>query len=401
MSRKTVQNILVIIPTGDYSERIKLNGVLEYARDKAGTRWNLRLCVGGHIRLPTPEACHARCDGIIAYVQSEAERRALLRFALPTVLIEDQSEPGQVPHRTGVATILCDHVAEGRTAAAYFLSRRFRNFAFVGTEQKTPWCERRRQGFVDALHEQGMDCAIFGGKPDLGTWLKALPKPCAVFAVRDMRAREVLDAADMRGIAVPQEIAVLGVDDDEILCTTARPTLSSIPTFDRSLGYAAGKALNMLMTGRSNGGLIRTRHANVVSRQSTETDVFGDPFVVKALAWIRTHLDAELSAESVAHAIGYSTPALKSRFARTLGTTVSEQVRRMRLQGARDLLASTTLSVEEIALRCGFSCTSHLALRLRQAEGLTPLAYRHRHSELSPVVTSSSASGRRRAPSRP
>lgn len=91
----TVQNILVIIPTGDYAERLKLDGVLEYARDKAGSRWNLKLCVGGHVHLPSPETCRVRCDGIIAYVQSEAERRALLRFGLPTVLIEDQSEPGQ------------------------------------------------------------------------------------------------------------------------------------------------------------------------------------------------------------------------------------------------------------------------------------------------------------------
>lgn len=378
----TVQNILVIIPTGDYAERLKLDGVLEYARDKAGSRWNLKLCVGGHVHLPSPETCRVRCDGIIAYVQSEAERRALLRFGLPTVLIEDQSEPGQTPCRAGVATIVCDHVAEGRTAAAYFLSRRFRNFAFIGTERKAPWCELRRQGFTSALRERGLDCAVFSGRADLGAWLKALPKPCAVFAVRDMRAREVLDAADMRGIAVPQEIAVLGVDDDEILCTTARPPLSSIPTFDRSLGYAAGRALYALMTGRSDGGLIRTRHANVVSRQSTETDILGDPFVTKALSWIRAHLDAKINADSLAQAIGYSAPALKSRFARALGTTVGEQVRRMRLQGARDLLTGTALPVEDIALRCGYSCTSHLALRLRQAEGITPLAYRRRHGNL-------------------
>ena len=137
-----------------------------------------------------------------------------------------------------------------------------------------------------------------------------------------------------------------------------------------------------MMTGRSDGGLIRTRHANVVSRQSTETDILGDPFVTKALSWIRAHLDAKINAASLAQAIGYSAPALKSRFVRALGTTVGEQVRLMRLQGARDLLTGTALSVEDIALRCGYSCTSHLSLRLRQAEGITPLAYRRRHGNL-------------------
>lgn len=383
MARKTIKNILVIIPTGDYAERLKLNGVLEYARDKAGSRWNLKLCLGGRFRLPPPETCRLRFDGIIAYVQSMAERRTLLRIGRPTVLIEDLFDPVNPTRRKGVASIICDHVAEGKTAATYLLSRHFNNFAFVGTEEKVTWSELRRRGFEAALREHGRKCAVFGGKAKLGSWLKSLPKPCAVFAARDMRAREVIDAAEEFGIAVPQEIAVLGVDNDEMLCTTARPRISSIPSFDRSLGYAAGRALNALITGRSDGGEIRTRHANVVSRQSTETEVIDDPFVKQALAWIRSHLNGDLSVDSLARAIGYSTSALQCRFANTLGTTVSETVRRLRLAQARELLTGTSLPIEEIALQCGFSCTSHLCLRMREAEGVTPLVYRKRNSDLS------------------
>lgn len=140
----------------------------------------------------------------------------------------------------------------------------------------------------------------------------------------------------------------------------------------------------MLLTGRLGGGLIRTRHANVVSRRSTEVDAIDDPFVEKALAWIQAHLDGSLGVETIARGIGYSVPALQGqgRIARTLGTTVSETVRRIRLSAARELLTQTSLPIEEIALRCGFSCSSHLSLRLREAEGMTPLAYRRRNSDL-------------------
>ena len=383
MPRKTIKNILVIIPTGDYAERLKLNGVLEYARDKPGARWNLKLCLGNRIRLPPAETCRLRFDGIIAYIQSEAERCFLLQTGLPTVLIEDLFDPVNPKHRKGVASIICDHVAEGRTAATYFLARHFSNFAFVGVSGKVIWSELRRRGFEEELRKHGLKCAVFSEKRKLGIWLKSLPKPCAIFAARDMRAREVIDAAEEFGIAVPQEIAVLGVDNDEILCATARPGISSIPSFDRSLGYAAGRVLNALMTGRSNGGEIRTRHANVVSRQSTETDAIDDPFVKKAIIWIRSHVDEDLNVAKIADAIGYSACALQERFAHSLGTTVSETVRRFRVAKARELLTGTSLPIEEIALRCGFSCTSHLCLRMREAEGVTPLVYRRQHSDLS------------------
>lgn len=385
MANSSAKNILVLIPTGDYAERLKLNGVLEYARDKVGARWNLRLCVGGVVRLALSLRSRLRYDGLIAYVQDAEDRRQLLKLNVPAVLIEDLSEPKTVPRRSNVATIVCDHIAEGRTAADFFLARHFQSFAFVGAEGKVTWSELRRKGYEAELRKAGFGCTVFPNGADLGTWLKALPKPCAVFAARDMRSRQVLDAAAEYGISVPQEIAVLGVDDDEILCATARPSLSSIPSFDRSLGYAAGRTLNALITGRSKGGIIRTRHAKVVCRQSTDIDAIDDPFVVQGLKWIRAHLADGISAVSLAKGIGYSPTALQQRFVRALGATVSETVRQLRLSAAKDLLIGTSLSVDEIAHKCGFSCTSHLCLRFREAEGVTPLVYRKRGHLASPV----------------
>ena len=145
---------------------------------------------------------------------------------------------------------------------------------------------------------------------------------------------------------------------------------------------------------RSKGGIIRTRHAKVVCRQSTDIDAIDDPFVVQGLKWIRAHLANGISAASLAKGIGYSPTALQQRFVRALGATVSETVRQLRLSAAKDLLIGTSLSVDEIAHKCGFSCTSHLCLRLREAEGVTPLVYRKRGAGTFATRTACSESGR-------
>ena len=230
------------------------------------------------------------------------------------------------------------------------------------------------------LMRRGFSCHVYSPPGDLTNWLRNLPKPCALFAARDLRARQVLDSAEEAAIAVPQELAVLGVDDDEIMCTTTFPALSSIPTFDRSLGYAAGRALNMLMTGKSHGGIIQTRHSQVVTRRSTDVDAVGDPFVARALTWSRQHLDGKLDAVSLAQAIGYSPRALQNRAVRSLGTTIGKATQRLRLSSALELLANTNIPIAGIAERCGFSNTSHLCLRVREATGMTPLAYRRKKS---------------------
>jgi len=363
MPRMLRRKILVSIPTEQYAERLKLEGVLKYAHEKSGERWDIVLDVG-----------HWQCSelgGIIAYVTSSAHRRQMLAAKVPTVLIEDRQEPKSFSHRPDVATILCDHAAEGQTAALYFLDRHYRNFAFVGTA--TDWSRRRGEGFARALAKRGFACRTVTADS-----LRGLPKPCAVFAAHDILARRVLAAAERFGIAVPDELAVLGVDNDEVMCTTSAPALSSIPTFDRSLGYAAGRALNELLCNRSHGRIIRTRHAKVVTRASTQKDAIDDPFVARTLDWIRSHLAENLSAESLAQRIGYSKHALQMRVERALGTTLGAVVRHIRLDTAESLLAETDMPVSEIAERCGYSSTSHLAMHVREAHGITPLAYRRR-----------------------
>ena len=368
------KRILVSIPTVNRPERLKVEGLLAYAHDKSGTRWNVELKLG-----PEEQADPADYDGIVAYISSDAERKPLLAARRPLVLIEDLLVPSRFPKSAHAVTLLCDHESEGRAAAEYFLERHYVNFAWVGPAQTEPWSESRRLGFHACVREAGFACSDFadGDRSALKDFLLSLPRPCAVLAVHDLKARDVLTATRSADLAVPGDLAVIGVDDDVPICETCAPALSSIPTGDHALGYAAGRILNELLLGRSKGGrVIRSAHHRVVSRLSTDADALADPFVARSLAWARTHLCDRLDAATLARRVGYSKRMLQLRFERALGVPLGEEIRRLRTRAAMELLAETDLPVADIAAQCGFNSVSHLSLRLREATSLTPLAYR-------------------------
>ena len=218
--------------------------------------------------------------------------------------------------------------------------------------------------------------------PRLVRWLRKLPRPTALFVAHDLRARQVLIAADAAGIDVPGHVTVLGVDDDELICETASPALSSIPTADISLGYACGRALEALFRGHPGDRVIRTSHTRVVCRASTDLNAVDDPFVAQALNWSRTHLSEGASVDSVAKGIHYSKRMLQIRTRQALGTSLGEEIRKLMLSTAAELLANTEKPVSEIAAECGYTGVSHLSLRFKKAFRLTPLAYRRQSRPL-------------------
>ena len=211
----------------------------------------------------------------------------------------------------------------------------------------------------------------------------------AVEAVRilvdRLDARDVLDALG----DLVRDLAALGDEhvelvelDAAVLCTTSTPTLSSIPTFDASLGYAAGRALNEILLKRARGRVIRTRHTQVVTRHSTDDEAISDIFVSKALGWARNHLNEKLTADRLAAYVRCSKPYLQERTELALGVTLAAAIRRLRLTTATELLTTTDLPVSEISQRCGFACISHFAVLMKDVYGLTPLAYRKRNGSL-------------------
>ena len=171
----------------------------------------------------------------------------------------------------------------------------------------------------------------------------------------------------------------LSLDDDAAICTTVSPALSSLPTNDVRLGYAAGRILNELLRGAADGGrTIRFASHRIVTRLSTDADALSDRFVAEALRHARGHLADRLDAATLARRIGYSKHMLQIRAERALGHTLGDEIRRMRLAAAKELVAETDSPIADIAEACGFTSVSHLALRFREKFAMTPLAWRRR-----------------------
>lgn len=370
------------MPTINRPERLKLDGILAYAHEKTGERWHIALDFGALNGRPEPIS--AQCaDGVIAYVDSVRRRRDIVAAHVPAVLIEDVLSPQSGPRAGHVVTLLCDHRAEGRAAAEYFIDRHFTNFAWLGPEAETEWSNARCRGFSERLADSGFGYTdLTAGENALAARLAALEKPCALFASHDFRAREAIDAASTAGIAVPRDLAVLGVDNDIAICTTVSPAISSLPTNDERLGYAAGRVLNELLRNGGGGRTIRFAAQRVVTRVSTDADALEDRFVADAIRYARAHLADRLDAATLARRIGYSKRMLQLRAERALGHTLGEEIRQMRLAAAKELVAETSLPIADIAQECGFTSTSHLALRFRESLGMTPLDWRRKAGEL-------------------
>lgn len=372
--------ILVTMPTINRPERLKLDGILAYAHEKTGGRWQISLDFGALSGLPAPISSR-RADGVIAYVDSDERRREVVAAGIPAVLVEDVLVPRRSPRARHVVTILCDHEAEGRAAADYFLAKHFRSFAWLGPETETEWSRARRDGFVGHLRALGFCCVdvSVGVEDELPGRLASLPRPSALFASHDFRARQALEAALAAGISVPHDLAILGVDDDAAICTTVSPAISSLPTGDFRLGYAAGRVLNELIRKTAPGGrTIRFASHRVSTRLSTDADVLPDRFVAEALRYARDNLAGHLDAATLARRIGYSKHMLQIRAQRALGRTLGEEIRQMRLSAALDLVSESDLPVADIAESCGFTSVSHMALRFREAFGATPLSLRRK-----------------------
>lgn len=372
----TPRNILVTLPTINRPERLKLDGILAFAHKQHAPAWRVELDFGALSGHPARLAAKDY-DGIIAYVESDVRRDELLATGTPLVLIEDIFQPMRFPSARHVVTLLCDHVAEGRAAADYFLSRHFRNFAWLGPRHTADWSAARRDGFAARLRKKGFDCALMGtGRRTLSDELRTLPRPCALFCAHDFLAREALGAAIDAKIAVPGELAILGMDDDVAICTTAAPAISSLPTGDFRLGHAAGRIMNELLRHTPGGRVIRFACRHVTSRLSTDADAISDPFVAAALRHVRNHLDGKLDAATLARKVGYSKHMLQIRTERALGHTLGEEVRNLRIAAAHDLIVETDRPIAEIADMCGFTSVSHLAVRFKETYGTKPLALR-------------------------
>jgi LacI family transcriptional regulator len=218
---------------------------------------------------------------------------------------------------------------------------------------------------------------------EVARWIHSLPKPLGLMACNDFRGIQALDACRRAGIAVPEEMAVIGVDNEELVCKLAYPPLSSVVPNARRIGYEAAALLDRLMRGEPEPTIpLAIPPLEVITRLSTDVNAIADPDVAAAMRFIREHACEGIGVDEVLAQVPVSRSVLQRRFRSLLGRSIHAVIAAVRLQRAKQLLVETDLSLAVIAKRTGFSHVEYLCAAFRQAVGLPPGAYRREHAQV-------------------
>lgn len=323
-----------------------------------------------------------RWDGDGLITRSDDPR--ILETGIPTVALFDRTAEG-----LGLARILNDSLAVGRLAAQHLLDRGFRSFAYYGVAGEY-WSLRRWQGAREAVKEAGAEIASLevrtGAKAsadwerqqtDLARQIGALPRPLGLIACNDIHGLRALDACRRARLAAPEEVAVIGADNDAELCELADPPLSSIAFNPEKVGYEAAALLDRLMAGEAPAAEpLVISPIGVVTRQSTDILAINDPHLAQAIHFIRRHACAGINVQSVLAAAPISRRSLEQRFQRLLGRSPKEEIRRVQIDRAKVLLSETDLPVAAICRQTGFSQPAYFSVAFKQETGMTPTAFR-------------------------
>lgn len=357
-----------------------LRGILRFTQLHAP--WTLDVRTG---RAGEPTSFGAgkwKVDGIIANRLPPELSALIRRHRTPTIVMNDIGREVRP-----IARILCDNAVIARLAAETLAGKGFENFAFVGERSGIHWSVARERVFADEIARRGFPCRVYptdegGGAEDdrrLQDWLRALPRPTALFAAYDIRARQVLDACHAAGLAVPDDIAILGVDDDEVICETAAPALSSIPLSMADAGFRAAELLDRVMsTGRRPRGAadIIFTGTHVVARRSTARDAVADALVRRCRALMEANMGRPFNVADLVASLGVSRRTLETRFRAATGRSLNDEITELRIRRAKTMLAKSALPQSAIAAACGFCDASHLNVIFRRRCGAPPSAFR-------------------------
>ena len=280
------------------------------------------------------------------------------------------------------SSVLCVNAAVARAAADFFLYRQFRNFAFAEAPIPDAFSVERRDAFAAAVRPE---CASFAnlsaGSPDFARWLRHLPRPCALFAANDRIAKVAADICRLSGIRVPQEITILGVDDEEMVCNFTSPTLSSVrPAFETG-GYMAAELLDSIMRGKTREPVhLRYGVTGIVERDSTAISS-ADVSSASALeSFIRKNAKADMTPESAARAVGRDSARIKRAYREAYGRTVCRGIQEARLREVQKLLQKTRVPIGAIGPMCGFGNEFYLKTLFKARFGMTMSEWRRTHA---------------------
>ena len=373
------RHVALIVETSRAPGRDMLRGIAEYVRGH--TNWSL-YCQPRDVVSAVPKWLQSwEGHGVIARVHSASIARALRDTGLPVVDVLDDCREAdfQVVH--------VDDTAIARICAEHLLERGFRHFACCSVAN-TKWARNRCAGFCEVIRPSCADSvevielSRFVGNWEseqnrLGKWLVSAAKPLGVMACHDIIGQRVLEAAQRRGISVPDEVAVIGVDNDEPLCELCEPQLSSVVPCHRRVGYEAAALLDRMMRGEHVAGApILLTSAQVIVRQSTDILAIPDSDIRAAIRYVRSNACTKITVDDIIKHTALSRSTLKRRFKQFVGRTVQEEILATRIKVAQELLSSTELSIAHVARRIGYEHQEQFGAAFKRLTGSTPKQYR-------------------------
>ncbi len=339
-------------------ETIGLDGILEWAKE-----WG--------------------ANGIIGQLYNDPGIEKFKEAGIHVIAQDFKERFNEIPNITGA------HKEAGIMGADYFLKKGFKNFAFYGFKDIV-WSRERGEGFEERIlksghkvhyfeHAMARSTEIWYYKPSsLSQWLKSLPKPIALMACDDNQGQHITEACRHSGLRIPEEVAVLGVDNDEMICAFSDPPLSSIGQDTEKGGYDAARLLHKMM---DNSTAIHydiiVRPTQVITRHSTDIYSTNDKNIATSLKFIHQNIDKKLQVDDIVKQVPLSRRALEKRFLDMTGYSVYKYIFNLRIEKLGQKLLETDLSVFEIALELGFSDTKNIARQFKQIKGCTPIEYRN------------------------
>jgi len=344
-----------------YRETIGIDGILKWAKD-----WGAK--------------------GLIGQLHNNSEIWKFTNEGISVIAQDFQERFKDVPNITGA------YHETGRLGAEYFLRKGFKNFAFYGFKNIV-WSRERAEGFEEKIKEAGYSVHYFEHrksrsmdlwyyKPSLlSKWLKSLPKPTALMTCDDNQGLHITEASRHAGIRIPEDVAVLGVDNDENICFLSDPPLSSISSDVEKGGYEAARVMQQMITaGKTNSDNIIVKPTHIITRASTDIYSTDDELIVKTLKYIHLNIDKNIKVDQVLKEVPLCRRSLEKRFIITTGYPVYKYIYQLRIEKFMKKLLETDMTITEIAHELGFEDTKNISRQFKQMKGLTPLEYRKKFS---------------------
>jgi LacI family transcriptional regulator len=366
-----MKQIMIVVNTSRASGRKFLVGVERYLSSSAD--WEVHIQPPDYVQKDSRQVdlqCTlAELDGLL--IRDATNTAELIKLKVPKVINDTQRE--RIPK---TSTIMTDSPHLG-----------FENFAFCGF-QELAWSQKRHMAFMEVLADRKIgrvshfenrshrNRKAASERMRISRWIEGLPRPVCIFACNDDRAVSVLEACKTAGVSVPQEVAVLGVDNDELICNLSSPPLSSIELDFERAGFSAAQHLDDLIHRKAERKIIQVSPLEIVERQSTDILAIDDSEMVSALVYIRRNYLKPIQSTDVVNATSLSRRELERRFRRYLNKTIKNEIDRLRIELAKKKLLNSRQTVGQVALSIEFTDPEHFSRYFKKATGQSPTQFR-------------------------